>query len=262
MSTPNFKEFDLTSLHYGNEVMTNKNTGAKSIYVSTQAGSNDPTHKVRFQMGIYDTDLLRAPFGVSKLMPSQDPSSTRRDLDLSIDTDELLDFLRRLDEQNLEAAVQHSMDWWKKSLDKAVLRDRFKPIVKEPSKAEYRPTAKTKLIVGAERNNTQIFLVTKETPSTPDAPGKIEEYKPIAMGDIPKGCKALAVVETNGLWLGANQFGMSLMVTHLLVWPTRQYKGIEAFAGLGTPRIGDSASPIANGGGMYGGAMDDEMLTD
>ena len=267
MATPNFKDFDLNNLNYGSEVMTNKNTGAKSIYTSTQPGSNDSAHKVRFQMGIYDTDLLRAPFGVSKLMPSQDPNSTRRDLDLSIDSEDLLTFLRRLDEQNLEAAVQHSMDWWKKPLDKAVLRDRFKPIVKEPNKAEYRPTAKTKLIVGADRNNTQIFLVTKETPSTPETPGTIQEYVPITMADIPKGCKALAVVETNGLWLGANQFGMSLMVTHLLVWPTRQTRGIEAFAGLGTPRIGDSIpQPLpprpSTNGGMYGGVVDDEMLAD
>ena len=255
MSAPSFKDFDLNSIYYSTEVMINKSTGAKSINTSMQQGSNEFAHKVRFQMGIYDTDLLRAPFGVSRLMPSQDPNSTRRDLDLSIDSDELLSFLQRFDEQNLEAAVQHSMDWFKKTLDKAVLRDRFKSVVKESAKAEYRPTVKTKLIVGAERNNTQIFKVTKEAPSKDGVPGRIEEYVPMKMTDIEKGCKVIAVVESNGLWLGANQFGMSLVVTHLLVWPTRQTKGIEIFSGIGDPRAGIA---VATATPMY----DDEMLVD
>lgn len=275
-SATHYQEFDIHSLCYGNEVMTNKNTGAKSIYVSTQKGSNDPAHKIRFQLGKYEAgDIMRAPFGVSKPLPGQDPNSNRRDLDLSIDSDEMLDFLRRLDEHNLEAAVTHSMDWFKKPLEKAVLRDRFKPIVKEPAKVEYRPTARTKLNVDTERNSTQIFMVTKETPPRADGtPGCIDEYVSATINDIQRGSKVMPIVESNGLWLGANQFGMSLLVTHLLVWPTRQSRGIDAFAGLGAPKCvpGDNNAIRHTGGaveyginsggvgGMYGDAVDDDML--
>ena len=46
--------------------------------------------KIRFQLGDFTTgDLLRAPFGVSKPMEQQ-LNAARRDLDLSVDSDELL----------------------------------------------------------------------------------------------------------------------------------------------------------------------------
>ena len=258
-----YKEFDISALAYGTEVRTNKNTGAKSVDVTTCAGSNADEHKIRFQLGIYDGELLKAPFGVSKPAPQQE-NSTRRDLDLSVESDTCLDFLKRLDERNLEAAVEHSMDWFRKPLDKAVLRDRFKPIVREPTKVEYRPTARTKIVVDAERNNTQIFRVTKETPAAGGAPARIDEYVPATMADIQKGSKVMAIVETNGLWLGANQFGMSLNITHLIVWPARQTRGIEFFAGLGAPKMGAAdpypVAPAPATGSMFAQSVDEEML--
>ena len=251
------KDFDINALAYGTEVRTNKTTGAKSVDVTTCKNSTSDEHKIRFQLGVYDGELLRAPFGVSKPAPQQE-NSTRRDLDLSIETDDCLDFLRRLDESNLSAAVDHSMDWFRKQLDKAVLRDRFKPIVRDSPKPEYRPTARTKIVVDAERNNTQIFRVTKETPAKEGEAARIDEYVPATMADIQKGSKVMAIVETNGLWLGANQFGMSLNVTHLIVWPARQTRGIEFFAGLGAPKVGVAEAchamppptPMMMGGGV------------
>lgn len=206
-----WQQIDLKSLDYSHEILTNKYTGAKTVNVSTEPGSKDREHRIRFQLGSIE-EPLRAPFGVSKPKENQENTS-RRDLDLSIDNDDLLDFLRKLDASNLDAAVERSTDWFKKEIAKPVLADRFKPIVKEPNRAEYRPTAHTKMVVDAERNNTQIFLVSKETPAGPDGPARIDEYEPITFRDIPKGAKVMAVVETNGLWLGSNQFGMSLNVS-------------------------------------------------
>lgn len=257
-----YKELNLNDLDYGLEVITNKNTGAKSVNVSTVKGSTDRAHKIRFQMGVYDqNEFLRAPFGVSKPMERQE-NHTRRDLDLSIDSDELLAFLRQLDERNLQAASDHSVDWFKKPMEKAVLRDRFKQCVREPAKAEYRPTVRTKIVVDAERNNTQIFVVTKETPAFGDQPARMEEYVPGTMQDITKGSKVIAIVETNGLWMGANQFGMSLNVTHLLVWPT-QSRGIEAFCLNAHPKPAQAPSGFYSPtmGGMYNNAIDD-MIND
>lgn len=253
-----YHEIDIDAFEYGTEVNTNKNTGAKSVHVSTQAGSNSPEHKLRFQLGSYDAELMRAPFGVSKMMQGQE-NNTRRDLDLSIDSDEMLDFLRKLDERNLHAAVEHSQDWFKKNLDKAVLKDRFKTLVKDAAKIEFRPTVKTKLVVDAERGtNTQFFLVTKSTPSTGDSTGRVEEYVPATMADLQKGSKVIVIVETNGMWIGANQFGMSLNATHVLIWPNRQVQGIEAFAGLGAPRrVTETGGSRPTGGGFDDAEMID-----
>lgn len=262
-------DFNIDALEYSREVRTNKNTGAKSVDVTTVKGSNDPAHKVRFQLGVYSDHMMRAVFGVSKPPPGQE-NSNRRDIDLSIESDEVLTFLRRLDERNLQAAVDNSMDWFKKSIDKAVLRDRFKPIVKDSAKPEYRPTAKTKLIFDAERNNTQIHLVTKEVPAQNGMPPRVEQYKPITMGEIPRGAKAVAIVEANGVWLGANQFGMSLVLRQLIVWPTQRTQGIEAFVGLGgTPMCAPADTgylppPPATYAtvpppGIYADTLDDDM---
>lgn len=253
-TVPKYQDFDMNCLSYASEVNVNKKTGAKSVKVSTVPGSNSIEHNVRFQLGVYETgELLRAPFGVSTPMQGQE-ASVRRDLDLSIESDDMVAFLRALDERNLQAAVDNSMAWFKREIDKPVLRDRFRPLVKDPppSHPEYRPTVRTKLVVDAERGNTDIFLVTKEDTSGPVP--RIVNYERVSMNEIARGSKVIAIVESNGCWIGANQFGMSLTLTSLLVWPTRQSRGIEAFALAHAPTFGAVVPPHVG----ESIAMDDE----
>jgi hypothetical protein len=234
--TTTYREVNLDTLDYKKELKTNQNTGAKTVYMSTVPGSNDPSHKLRFQLGTTD-ELLRAVYGLSIPLPGQD--ERRRALDLSIDNDELLDFLKKLDEKNINAAVDNSPEWFKKQMDKNTVCNNYTALVKMPNKAEYRPTVKTKVVVDSN-NNTNIYVVRSESGGA----GSELTYTEGSINDITKGCKCLAVVEAAGLWFAQKAFGMSLVCTHLLIWPSSQKQGIGAFnLGGFTPRMEKPVMP-------------------
>lgn len=224
-----YREISVERLAYKNELSISKLTGAKSVYVSTCAGSfNDPQQKLRFQMGFYPEELMRAVYGVSDPLAGQD-GSKKRTLDLSIDSDELLSFLTRLDENNLTAAQHYTSEWFKRSLDQQSIRSFYNPIVK-PGREGFRPTARTKIVIDQESpNKTQFFVVRKEAQQTDLQNASIEEYEPGTMHDIEKGCRVLPIVETPGLWFAQNSFGMTLNCTHILIFPSRTPRGINAF---------------------------------
>lgn len=251
-----YQTVDLETLDYKKELNVNKMNGSKSVYCSTQKGSNDPQHRLRFQMAEYgggDKEIMRAVYGVST--PLQGQPDSRRALDLSIDSDELLAFLMKLDARNKAAALENAQEWFKKPLTAAEVEAFYVPIVKQSTKAEYRPTARTKLIMDTGRNDSQLFMVTKETPAAGGAKARIDGYEPVGVNDIQKGCRTIPIVETNGLWFAQKSFGMSLVITHLLVWPKRQVSGIEAFMLPGghpqwTPRNDVMRAPPSSFGHM------------
>lgn len=249
-TTKTFKDISPSALYYNKEVTTNKQTQARNVYVSTQQGSTDPAHKLVFQMAVFDTDMLRAPYGVSEPYGggNQQSDSNRRELGLSIDSDALLDFMGRLDQANKQAAVDNAPEWWKKPLSTAEVEAFYSPLIKPSTNPErYRPTAKTKLILDGP-NATSIWSVVQDKPADAHGPAAILEYKPATIQDVTPGCKVMAIVQTSGLWfMGKTSFGMSLVVTHLLVWPRRQNRGIEAFMlpGGGVPKCVSAAAPAA-----------------
>ena len=249
-----YKTIDIDTIDYKNEITINKNNGAKNVYVSTQKGSNAMEHRLRFQMGVYGSEVMRAVYGVSTPLNGQD--ERRRALDLSIDSDELLTFLTRLDDNNKAAALKNAQEWFKKPLTAAEVEAFYVPIVKPSNKPDmYRPTARTKLIIDSERNNSQLFMVTKESSGSA---GRIEKYEPATINDIQKGCKTIPIVETSGLWFAQKSFGMSLVVSHLLVWPARQVRGIEAFMLPGdAPQLAPS---MCSGIGAFDAEVEEEMM--
>jgi hypothetical protein len=252
-----YSTIDLADLDYSKDQHVNRMTGAKSAPVSTVKGSNEYEHRMRLQLGSYDGPHMRAVFGVSTPRDGQG-DATRRALDLSIESDELLSFLQSLDESNKRAAHTHSMDWWKRQMNETEIEAFYTPIVKPSLKSEYRPNARTKIVVGAEKNNTQIFVVKRETPAKPDGtPATIDECVPGTMDDITKGCKCIPIIEAPSIWFAQKSYGMSLTVTHLLVWPNRASarRGIDAFTfgGAGVPVVSQAPSGGGPGGGGFGG---------
>lgn len=226
MSTPIYKDITISNLQYSQEVSVNKKNNAKSIKVATSPGNFEYDKRLRFQMGQLGTeDILRAVYGVSTPLAGQDP--TRRSLDLSIDSEDLLTFLNNLDANNKEMALKHSFDYFKKQVDPSTIESFYTPLVKPSTKDGYRPTVRTKMVIDSDRSNTQIFLVKNEKRQEDGT--STYDYEPGSISDVQKGAKVIAVVETGGLWLAQKMnFGMSLTVTHLLVWPTRSNMGIDA----------------------------------
>lgn len=207
-----YRDIQVQTLEY-KEPRNNPQTGGKMVNVSTVPGSNDYNHRLRFQMSPdCHTDLQTALYGVSTPMPGQ-LEDRRRTLELSVDNPELLTFLTELDNKNIDVATSNSESWFKKSMDRHTVENMYHSVLRMPSSADYKPTVRTKVKI-AERTNTNVWVVMS---------GEDKEELQYARGtsaDITKGCRCMVIVETSGLWFASKQFGMSLVVTDIMVWPT------------------------------------------
>jgi len=207
---------NISDLEY-KAISTNK-SGGKVVHVSTEKGSNDWKHRVRFQMSETQKENLQtAVWPLSTPMQGQD--SSRRTFELSIESPALLSFLNDLDECNISQAAARCQDWFKKSIDHAQIRQMYVNLVRPPTKPDAPHTIRIKVKCGDYPTN--IYIVQGEidgelqyTKGTPD--------------DLKRNVKVMAMVETSGLWFMSRQFGMSLTATELLVWPNQRPTGIES----------------------------------
>lgn len=216
-TTTLFTQVDIDNLEY--KAPRQNQSGGKTVFVSTVPDSNDFQHRLRFQMSEdQETGLQTALFGVSNPMPGQEDK--RRALDLSIDSEQLMAFLARLDKHNVAVAVKNSQEWFKKQLDHAQVESMYIPLVKQPPPdTKFKPTVRTKLKVN-EQYNSNVWLA--------DGTANVE-YRRGLYTDIFKGSKCMAIVETSGLWFASRTFGMSLVVSDILVWPNDRQGGINSF---------------------------------
>lgn len=267
-ATPVYNAVDISMFRYSSMPFINQNTGSKSIALSVNGvepnATGAPNHesKLRFQLGSYESgEFCRAPYGVSSPYLNG-PDNGKRNLDLSVETDDMLAFLRSIDAKNKDAACAHTQEWFKnKNLTPDNLSAFYTALIKESSKPEYRPTVRTKFVMEGERNATQVFVVKAESPPNEDgSPGKILEFDVGSIVDVTRGCKCIPIVESNGMWVnGMNSFGLTLTITHLLVWPMRRARGIEAFALANMPSRaegqgnGAAACPFGNNNDYHEG---------
>jgi hypothetical protein len=208
-------------------------SGGKVVNVSTVPGSKEWDHRIRFQMSESQSENIQnAVWGLSTPLPGQD--SARRTLELSIESDKLLDFLQKLDERNVNVAVQNSTEWFKKELTEDAIKNMYVYLVKQPMKDGQKPSVRVKVKTGDYPTN--IFVVQEQTPDN-------IQYTRGGPEDLTKNCKCLVVVESVGLWFMSRQYGMSLTATEILVWPNKRQTGIDAFTldkGVKTRKIEES----------------------
>jgi len=194
-------------------------SGGKVVKVSTVPGSVEWKDRIRFQMSEdNETNLQHAVWGLGTPLAGQDPS--RRTLELTVESPDLAVFLDNLDQKNIDCAVKHSTEWFKKALEPDAIKNMYVKMHKEPSKEGQKSTVRVKVKCGDYPTN--IFIVQ----STED--GSLQ-YTKGTHDDLARNVKCLVMAESAGLWFMSRQFGMSLTATDILVWPNRRATGIEAF---------------------------------
>jgi len=225
-------KINIDALEY--KAPANNRNGGKVVHVSTVPGSAEYQHRIRFQMSEDDKQNLQsAVWGLSTPLPGQDAS--RRTLELTIESPELLTFLEALDNKNLQTAASQSPDWFRKTVDDAAIKQMYVSLVKEPNKPENKPTVRVKVKSGDYPTN--IYVVQEV-----DADGNISYVKG-GPDDLTRNVKCLVMVETVGLWFMSRQFGMSLTATEILVWPNRRSTGIDAFTMSGSTKLQRQVAP-------------------
>ena len=210
---------DLSKLEYRSPT-SNKN-GGKVVHVSTQQGSLEWKDRLRFQMSEdQNTNRQTAIWGLSTPL-QQNQDTSRRTLEVSIESPCLLKFLQDLDEQNMRVAQEKSEEWFKKSLSSEQIRNMYVTLVKPPSKEGSKHSVRVKVkctdsyptnIFAAKASDTNVF-----------------SYNKASHDELTKNVKCMIMCETVGLWFMSRQFGMSLTATDIVVWPNKRTTGIEAF---------------------------------
>ena len=226
---PFCSEIEIEKLEYKSP--TSNRSGGKVVNVSTVPGSYDYKDRLRFQCSANESAECRqtALWGLSTPLPGQDTS--RRALELTVETPELKMWLHKLDEHNIKTAVESAPAWFKKDLSDSEVRNMYVPLLKPPTKPGGKDTMRVK--VKCAEYPTKIFTVTGV-----NADGGIEyDKEPGKPEDLIKNVKVMVRCETAGLWFMSRQFGMSLTATDIIVWPNKTPEGIDAFVFNTKPSI-------------------------
>jgi hypothetical protein len=97
---------------------------------------------------------MMIPFGLQEFVPSDNPSAIKYSIDLSFrqldPSDERVAIFRsimeHLDDQMVELACANSVEWFGKQLTKDVVRELYRPLVKQSKQPDkYEPTIKIKI---------------------------------------------------------------------------------------------------------------------
>lgn len=179
--------------------------GAYNSYIDTSANSRT-TPRAQFATCI-------AKFGVGAAS-EQNPTSTRRNLDLSVADAEMIEFFKQVDKKNCEAAAEISKSTFNKEYSADMLYETiYVKTIKDEDK-RYEPLVRTKVVVGGDaRNRTNIHVVT----ATDSETGEFE-FEDGSYEDITKYSHVDAIVDFRGLWFASREFGMSIVCKSILVW--------------------------------------------
>ena len=191
--------------------------------------NKEATSNMRMRLQIDQNDVkCKAPFGVSCF---DDTNASRKTLELSIENSKLVELFRDFDEKNVDFAMQNASQWFKqKDLTRDQVKNMYYPMIQlDQSGKGYAPKLHTKLNTDG-RNKVNVLRYFE------DASGK-GKYCKGSIDDIVKFSDLMVNVEASSMWFQSKQFGMSLLVTDVVVFPKEDRKEFD---------FGWSAEPPVN----------------
>ena len=202
MSTKTFRDVDLASFVY-QQPKRNAN-GGMNLYIDE---SKDSKASPVFQL-----DPCVAKFGTSA--PQEGSSSTRRNMEISVTSDEMIEFIKRFDEQNIHEVAKNSETFFKKQLSEDVLAQTLYRWSAAPHE-KYDPLLRIKVATQG-RSATKVYKVIGEKEG-----GEINTDEG-TWEDIEPWSKVVVICQCGGLWFVSKQFGMTLIAKAVLVWPSEK----------------------------------------
>ena len=193
-----YSDFSIPDLAYSKPKKNSR--GGISVWLNTSATDSS---KPRVQL-----EKCRSPFGIREPMEA----GGRKSLDLAVSSEKLLQWCSELDDKNVNTVADNSEAFFKNKMSKEVVTEFYKKLV-TPGKGDYEPLLKIK-ISEYEGSQTKVFLMKKD-PVT-----KKDTWERGTLEDVKEQCEVLPIVELQMLWFINKNFGMSLVATDLLVWPS------------------------------------------
>lgn len=162
------------------------------------------------------TPTVALPFGLNKPFADGDIQSFSVDLSFrghenSPAIEAFMSKMRQLDDVILKAAVANSQEWFGKQKSEEIVREFFRPLVREAKDPQYAPTMKVKIPNYNGTPSTRFFDENKE-------PGE--------MSILVKGARAKFLLEVTSVWFVNNNFGISWRMRQAMV-VSRPDMGLE-----------------------------------
>ena len=205
---------------------------------------------------IHQTPQLNLPFGISKLEMGKDVCykadfgfigvrQEENGNNFYGDDDTVLAYFRfieRLEKFIKTTAQTQCKEWFKKEYDIAKIDEIYCSNIKGLQNAtKYAPTFPTKLKISDGRGDQKPSFGTSffdEDESRLDVV-ELEEIVDL----IPRGSKAISILETSGLWFNRTGFGLSFKVAQMMVFKKDEFNGCAIRLPVKLQR---SASPTFN----------------
>ena len=147
------------------------------------------------------TPLCNLPFGMNEY-------NGRYNLDLQLNDNNMKEFLASFDKKIIETASINSFSWFKKSMHESVIKELFKPQMKQNGK--YPPLFRVKVPMKNNEFDGKVYNKNQEE---------------ISIHKIEKGCKIQAIIENTGIYFVAKDFGVTWKVIQLKVYPSEKLTG-------------------------------------
>ena len=169
--------------------------GGQHIFVNIPNTIQEES-KIRIQ-----TPVCNIPFGMNEY-------NGKYNLDLQLNDENIKEFLTAFDTKIIDTASYNSFSWFKKSMHGSVIKELFKPQMKQNGK--YPPLFRVKIPMKNGAFDGKVYNNNQEE---------------ISIHDIEKGCKIQAIIENTGIYFVAKDFGVTWKVIQLKVFPSEKLTG-------------------------------------
>lgn len=220
MSAELYTEFvgRLTSFVYAPQTKTTK--GMLTVYFKA---SNSSKKNVRMQIPGPNDQKCVAPFGVTSYEGNE--NTTRKSLSLSLKEPALISFFDEWDKHNVDMALQNP-SWFKKKMTKEMISTIYQPMVaRDDSSKGYPPRLRTKIDTEGKRKLNVIVMNDDESVN----------WRKGDISDIVKFSEVMVILEASSLWFQSKMFGMTLLVTDVIIFP--KFERIEFPFNVGSNKI-------------------------
>jgi hypothetical protein len=170
---------------------------------------------VRFQLTASDRPVV-APFGINVYVAKDAPaeerakkeSESRKSLNINLESADLLASLKQWDEHNVRVAIAKKAEFFSGDVSDDLIRARYTSFI-SPGKDSYPPQLRTKVDCTGQFALT-VLEYDSESNTCKQVPwGKLHN----------KRARIVPVCEGRSFWFQSKQWGMSLVTTHILLFP-------------------------------------------
>ena len=189
--------------------------GQKMIDLSFDETSKAWSQRVIFQVCKNENEALRSMYGISKPREGQD--ETKRNLELILENESVIEKLKEIDEYVKKYAVSNSKALFRKELTMVEIVVKYKNILKwkEPK----------------DGNEGYYYINVKVNKEKPP-PIKVVEHNKMRDGgidDINPGCKIVPKVRLLFMWFMSDSFGITPQADKFIVFPGKKRKFLDEF---------------------------------